>query len=42
MDNHKEHEAPKNNMVRIGTCQAPEIIGDPLSALSVMLQFATD
>jgi len=28
--------------VRIGTCQTPEIIGDPSAALAIMLQFAKE
>jgi len=30
------------NIVRVGACQTPEIIGDPLVALEIMLQFAKE
>lgn len=42
MDNHKGQEIPKKNIVRVGACQTPEIIGDPFSALSTLLQFAKE
>ena len=28
------------SIVRVGACQTPEIIGDPATALVIMLQFA--
>jgi 5-aminopentanamidase len=31
-----------SNMVRVGACQTPEIIGDPVAALTVMLQFTKE
>ncbi|MCL2513343.1 MAG: hypothetical protein FWF08_05535 [Oscillospiraceae bacterium] len=30
------------NTVRVGACQAPEIIGDPCAALASMLRFAKE
>ena len=30
------------NTVRVGACQTPEIIGDPLTALKIMLRFAKE
>ena len=30
------------NVVRVGTCQTSEIIGEPLAALDIMLRFAKE
>lgn len=40
--NDMEINEKMNNTVKIGACQTPEIIGDPLKALEIMLQFAKD